>query len=192
MKKLFILLGHSDTETLSGAFAQMYEAGAKEEGHEVRRTNIGALQFDPILHKGYKVIQELEPDLVRVQKDILWADHIVLIYPNWWNTMPALLKGFFDRAFLPGFAFKFNKENNTVQQLLRKKSARVIIVSGTYSPLQVRLRFGDYTNEIKRGILQFAGFSPVRVTTFGPADKASPIKREDWKREVYRLGKQAS
>src|SRR3990167_320914 len=76
-KKIYILLGHPDKETLSGHFADIYEQEAKAAGHEVRRTNIGDLSFDPILHKGYKVIQELEPDLLKVQEDMRWAEHLV-------------------------------------------------------------------------------------------------------------------
>jgi NAD(P)H dehydrogenase (quinone) len=88
-KKVFILLGQEDKETLCGMLADAYEQGAKAAGHEVRRANIGDLHFDPILHKGYKVIQELEPDLKRVQEDITWSEHFVLIYPTWWSMMPA-------------------------------------------------------------------------------------------------------
>ena len=188
-KKIFVLLGHSDTETFSRLLADSYEEGAREAGHEVRRLNLADLQFDPILHKGYKVIQELEPDLVQIQENILWADHIVIIYPNWWNTMPAILKGMFDRMWLPGFAFNFDKKTKKLIQRLKGKSARVIVSAGTYSPFMTRTKFGDYVNEIQQGILKFAGLSPVRVSCFGPCDRVSEDIRNKWKKKVYNLGK---
>ena len=56
-KKIVILLGHPDTtETISGQVADAYEAAARKAGHEVQRFNLGELHFDPILHKGFKVI----------------------------------------------------------------------------------------------------------------------------------------
>ena len=189
MRKIFILLGHSDKDTYSGALADSYEKGAIEAGHEIRRTNLGDITFDPVLHKGYKEIQTLEPDLIAVQENIKWANHFVIVYPNWWNTMPALLKGMFDRMFLPNFAFHIDKKTKKIDKLLAGRSARVIIVSGTYHPFYIRFKFGDFTNEIKRGILKFSGFSPVRVTTFGPIEHCSDAKREKGRKYVYNLGK---
>ena len=187
--KIFILLGHSDKDTYSGALADSYGEGAREAGHEVRRIDLGDITFDPILHKGYKEIQELEPGLIAIQENIIWSDHLVIVYPNWWNTMPALLKGMFDRMFLPNYAFHIDKKTKKVDQLLAGRSARVIIVSGTYHPFFIRLKFGDFTNEIERGILKFSGFSPVRVTTLGPIEHCSDTKREKEKKRVYNLGK---
>ena len=189
MKKIYILLGHPDKETFSGCLADEYESGARQSKYEIRRANIGELNFDPVLHKGYKTIQHLEPDLMEIQSNFKWADHIVIVYPNWWITMPASLKGMFDRMFLPGFAFKFNKRTRKVERLLRGKSARVIVVSGTHHPWTIRIKFGDFTNEIRKGILGFAGINPVKVTCFGPTERTSVNKRNNWKKYVYNLGK---
>ena len=187
-KKILVLLGNPDSETFSGRIASAYEAAARNAGHEVDRINIGELQFDPVLHKGYKVIQELEPDLVSMQERWRWADHIVIVYPNWWTTMPAVLKGMFDRMYLPGFAFNFNKKTKRLIQHLKGKTARVIVVAGTHSPFMTWLKFGDYTNEIVHGILGFAGIK-ANVTCFGPSDKVGQSQRDTWVREVEKMGK---
>ena len=189
-KKILVLLGHPDKDTFSGSVADTYQSGAEEAGHEVKRRNVGEMDFDPILHKGYKEIQELEPDLVGVQDDIRWADHIVVVYPNWWCAMPALLKGMFDRMWLPGFAFNFNKETKKVEKHLTGKTGRVIIVSGTHSPLSAWWQFGDYTNEIQYGIMEFAGIR-TNVTAFGPCEKCTDDKRSNWLKETKKLGEKA-
>lgn len=190
MKKIVLVLGNPVTESYSGKLADVYEEGAKAAGHEIRRYNIKDLKFDPILHEGYNVIQELEPDLLKVQDAIRWADHLVIIYPNWWCTMPAILKGMFDRMWLPGFAFNFDKPTRKLIKHLKGKTARVIIVAGTHSPFMTWWKFGDYTNEIAHGILGFAGIK-TKVSAFGPCDKVSVAVLERWAEKVMRLGKMA-
>lgn len=190
-KKIFILLGHPDKETKTGYFADSYEKGAREAGYEIKRINIGDLKFDPILHKGYKEIQELEPDLIIVQENIKWCDHFVIFYPSWWSTMPALLKGMFDRMWLPGFAFNFNKGKPGWIKRLKGKSATVIVCSDSH-PLITRIIMGDSTNEIKRGVLKFAGFFPVSIVKVGPLKNISQEKKDKWVRSVFELGKKGA
>ncbi len=191
-KKILLILGHTDIESCCGYLAMRYEEGAQAAGHEVRRVNIGDLQFDPILHKGYRVIQQLEPDLLKVQEDFKWAEHVVIIYPNWWSTMPAKLKGMFDRMFLPGFAFKINKTGwfPLWYRLLKGKSARVIITMEN-RPWVTRLLIGDYCNEISKGILWFSGISPVNILSIGQVESISPEKRAKWGDVVSKLGSRA-
>ena len=190
-KNIFILLGHPDEDTFSGAMASTYESAAREAGHEVRRKNLGELQFDPILHKGYKAIQELEPDLMAIQDDIKWADHIVIVYPNWWCTMPALLKGMFDRMWLPGFAFNFNKETKRIEKHLAGKTGRVIVVAGTHSFFETWWKYGDFTNEIEHGILGFAGIK-TNVSVYGPCEKVNDACKTKWLTQIEKYARRAS
>ena len=149
------------------------------------------MDFDPILHKGYKEIQLLEPDLKKLQDAIRSADHLVIIYPNWWGTMPALLKGLFDRMWLPGFCFSFYKDGvgkqlNLWRRVMHSKTARVVVLSGTH-PFLIWLLFGDYTNEIYKNILWFSGFK-TKLTRLGPSEKAPEWKWDEWRKKIVRLG----
>ena len=191
-KKIFLLLGHPDTAGLCGDIADAYEHAAREAGHEVNRMNIGEMRFDPILHRGYRQRQELEPDLLRFQQLIVGSDHFVVIHPVWWVGMPAILKGLFDRAWLPGSAFRYLKTKagkNTIfwHRLFRGKSARIIVASGT-PPWMVRLLPGNVNAQLKWGILWFAGFW-VRTTWFGPSENVPEARRARWLRKVRRLGR---
>lgn len=191
LKRVFILLGHPDKgpEPLSRQFADAYEAAARAAGHEVRRTDLSALTFDPILHQGYRVIQDLEEDLKKVQEDMKWCEHFVLFYPNWWGGMPALLKGMWDRMFLPAFAFRMWKNKFGWDALLKGRTARLVITSNN-PPLLDHLLFGDYTASIRRSLLQFAGFK-VRVTAYGKAEHAPEATKENWRNAIRSLAKHA-
>lgn len=190
MKKILVFMGNPVRESYCGRLADEYERAADVAGHDVERVDILDLQYDPILRQGYKVIQALEPDLVALQEKIKWADHMVFIYPNWWCSMPAVMKGLFDRMWLPGFAFNFDKQTKKLIKRLTGKTARVIIVAGTHSPFMTWWKFGDFTNEISHGILDFAGIK-TKVSAYGPSDKVSPDVLERWAREVGKLGARA-
>ncbi|HUO50064.1 MAG TPA: NAD(P)H-dependent oxidoreductase [Candidatus Paceibacterota bacterium] len=194
-KKVFILLGNPDKSGMCGKLADAYEAGAREGGHDVQRLNIGEMHFDPILHNGYRAIQELEPDLKRFQELMSWADHVVIVYPVWWTDMPAILKGLFDRAWLPGSAFRYIKMKNGHRtmfwhRLYKGKTARTILTSGT-PPWLVRLLPGNVNAQLKWGVLWFAGFS-VRSLWLGPAENVPDPVCTRWCDKVRSLGRRAA
>lgn len=191
-KKILLLLGHSDKSGICGSLADAYEAGAKEAGHEIVRMNIGEMQFDPILHRGYRERQELEPDLKRFQELVTSSDHFVIVYPVWWVGMPAILKGLFDRAWLPGSAFRYIKTQSGQRtifwhRLFRGKTARVIMTSGT-QPLLVRFLPGNVNAQLRWGILWFSGFK-VRSVWFGPAENVSDQQKNRWLEKVTSFGR---
>jgi NAD(P)H dehydrogenase (quinone) len=187
-KKIFILVGHPDNDSLNWTLASEYENGAKESGFEVRRMTLEEMTFDVVLRHGYRTIQELEPDLKVFQENVRWCDHFVVIYPTWWSAMPAKLKGVFDRTWIPGFAFHMHKNGLGWDGLLKGKSASMIITMDSNAFLQ-RILFGDSTNELKRGMLGFAGFSPVRIHKFGNIKNANTKKRFKIRAKVKELGK---
>lgn len=186
-KKIFILFGGPEGNTRTHRLTDAYEEGARESGFEVRRMDACSMEFDPILHNGYRVKQELEPDLIRFQENVKWADHFVIIVPVWWSSMPALLKGLFDRAWLPRFAFSFYPDGIRWKRLMKGKTSRVIITSDSH-PWVARFMFGESVNELTRGILKFAGFK-VRTHRIGLL-KFTNEARFAWRiRAVKKLGR---
>lgn len=105
--------------------------------------------------------------------------------------MPAILKGLFDRIWLPGFAFNFNKQTKKIDKHLKGKTGRVIILSGSHSPFKTWWQFGDYANEIQYGIMEFAGIR-TDVTAYGPCERVDDTCRSRWLKEVENLGKKAA
>jgi putative NADPH-quinone reductase len=187
-KRILVILGHPANDNFCGALANAYIQGAKAAGNEVQLLALGDLSFDPVLHKGYAAIQELEPDLVTAQAAILWAQHIVFVYPIWWGAMPALLKGFIDRVFLPGFAFKYRDNSALWERLLAGRSARLLVTMDS-PPWYFRWISGmPGHHQMKRTILEFCGIKPVTISSFGPIKDSSPRKREKWLAQAHAHG----
>jgi NAD(P)H dehydrogenase (quinone) len=192
MKKVLIIMGHPNKDSFGNALADTYQLGAGKANAEIRRTNLADLDFDPILHKGYNEIQPLEPDLQKVQEDILWAEHLVFVYPIWWGNLPALVKGFVDRVFLPGFAFKYRENSPWWDQYLKGKSARLITTADAPNFYFNWIVGKPAHKAMKKATLEFCGIKPVKITSFGSVRFADEAKRKNWLEKVERLGESLS
>lgn len=190
-KKILVILGHPDDDSFCGSIAQAYVDGAMESGTEIRALKLGELKFDPVLWNGYNKIQALEPDLVKAQELIRWSEHIVLVYPNWWGSMPALMKGFFDRVFLPGFAFKYGEGTSLPEKLLTGRTAHLLVCMDTPAWYYRWVFHRPGHNQMKRTILEFCGIKVRKISEFAPIKGSSQVQRAEWIAAVRQLGKQA-
>lgn len=186
--RTLIINGHPNPDSFNAALAQAYAKGAISSGAVVELLNLYELQFNLNLKYGYRQRTEWEPDLIRAWEQILQADHLVWVHPVWWGGLPALMKGFIDRLFLPGKAFKYREKSVWWDKLLKGKTAHIITTldqPGWY----YWLRFGrPSVHQLKRSTLEFCGIEPVKVTYFGIIKTATEQQRSQWLRKATRLG----
>lgn len=190
-KQILVVLGHPRVDSLCGALAQHYIDGARAAGHEVRVLRLAELRFDPILHGGYQGSQPLEPDLAAAREAITAAQHLVWVYPLWWGGMPALVKGFIDRVFLPGFAFKYRQGSPFWDRLLTGRSAEVLVTMDSPPWYFWLVNHMPGHHQMRKTILQFCGITPVRIHSFGSVKGSTPARREAWLHKALALGRAA-
>lgn len=187
MKKILVIQGHTDKTSLIYALANSYYEHQKSSGCEVDMIDLALINFDPTLKMGYKEIMPLEESLQTCQHLIKDADHIVVFYPTWWGTLPAKLKGFFDRVLLPGFAFKFEEGKMLQTKLLSGKTATIVTTMDTppffYKYLQGNLGI----KLLKNLILGFCGIKTKKVVLVGPVRSFDEKKRGTWIEKVKAL-----
>jgi putative NADPH-quinone reductase len=181
-----VVIGHPARSSLCAALGASYAAGSSSAGDLVRTVTVSELDFDPLLRGGHGPDRPLEADLQHVQALLRWCDHLVLLYPLWWGGMPALLKGFVDRAFTPGFAFSY-ADGGAPRRLLAGRSARLIVTMDSLRWYQ-RLPLAPCQRTVRKTLLEFCGFHPVRTTLLGPVHSSTPADRADWCRRAERLG----
>lgn len=186
-KKILVILGHPDRDSFCGSLAQAYIEGAKASNVDIKEIYLGELNFDPILWHGYKVIQELEEDLKRAQENIKWAEHIVFVYPTWWYTFPALLKGFMDRTILPGFGFHFHGNSFKYDKLLTDRSAHLITTMDA-PPIYYKWIKRSPGHKMMKSTLKICGIKPIRTTEIGSVKRSSEEKRKKWLKMIKRKG----
>jgi NAD(P)H dehydrogenase (quinone) len=190
-KNILLILGHPSEQSFCKALLDVYQTGAESVGANCRSLYIGNLNFNVSLADGYKngEIMELEQDLVEAQALIQWADHIVMAYPNWWGFMPAVTKGFIDRVFLPGFAFKNHSGKLFPEQLLKGKSIRLLVTMDTPKWWFYLVYRASQYQILKNIVFGYVGFDPIKFSTFGFIRKSTPARRIKWLHQVENLGK---
>ncbi|TDF84592.1 NAD(P)H-dependent oxidoreductase [Pseudomonas sp. H9] len=186
-KRILVILGHPSNQSFCAALSSTYVSGARARGHDVQVLELGALNFDPVLREGYQQQQTLEPDLLHAQGLIHWAEHLVFVFPIWWGGIPALLKGFLDRVLLPGFAFKYRRNSPFPEQLLKGRSADLLVCMDT-PPWYYRWVYRmPGLEQMRRTTLSFCGIKPKKTLTFGPVISSNTAQRDTWLRRARML-----
>lgn len=190
MKQIIIINAYPYEEPFSWELQKRYKTGALAAGHSVAEIFLKDLRFDLNLSMGYRKLPELEPDLKMAQEEITKANHLVFIYPVWWGTYPALMKGFIDRVFLPGFAFKF-LPGQEHEKYLQGKSARLLVNLDSSLWVHKYNMSSPGETALKTATLEFCGVSPVKISYFPELRRASQSLKQQWFSKMESLGKKA-
>lgn len=188
MNKIVIINGHPDKESFNFALADAYKNGAEKSGAEIREIAIGELDFNPNLQFGYRKRTELEPDLLTAQETLKWADHIVWVYPVWWGSVPAIMKGFLDRVLLPGFAFKKREGSVWWDKYFTGKTSRIICTLDQPTWYYKWINKAPSHYAMKKLTMNFIGVKTVKITAIGPIRLSKDEFRKKWLKKVEKLG----
>lgn len=163
---------HKDRGHLCHALADAYKAGAKQAGHKVSVLTLAEMEIE-FLRDPKDFTAPPGKAILDAQKTVKAADHVVVIYPLWLGTMPALVKAFFEQLSRNEFAIAKNEKGGWPRQMMKGKSARVIVTMGMPAAAY-RLFFGGHgVKSFDTGVLGMAGFKPVRDTLIGGAGAVS-------------------
>jgi putative NADPH-quinone reductase len=193
-KHILIIDGHPDARAdhYIHALSTAYRDGARSGGHQVRGIVVSQLSF-PLLRTSEDFKTGTPTGTIcKAQEWLAWADHVVILFPLWLGSMPALLKAFFEQVLRPGFAFGtgggglFPK-----RKLLAGKSARIIVTMGMPAWFYRGYFRAHSLKSLKRNILRSCGLQPVRACVVGAVETMSQAARGSWLSKIQRLGAQA-
>jgi len=150
--RVLVIYCHPVSDSFAAAAHAVVLQALAEAGHEVTDVDLYAEGFDPVMSRQERLdylntARNIRP--VRKYDDQLaWTQAIVLVYPAWIHGMPAMLKGYFDRVWLPGVAFDVAPDGAVLSG--RLKNIKRIIVVTTYggSWWTVRILLGDPARKV--------------------------------------------
>lgn len=189
-ERILILDGHPDPA--AGRFvhglAQAYGEGAREGKHEVMMIRAADLDFQ--LLRSQVDYEHGDPcDAVRhCQAALEWATHVVILYPLWLGSMPALLKGLLEQVLRPGFGFASKEPGHGQVKFQRGKSARIVVTMGMPGWLYRWYFRAHSLRSLQRNILHFVGFRRTRATLIGGIESIGDAQRRDYLATMRRLG----
>ena len=183
MPSALIIDGHPDARSLTAELARRYAAAHGD----ARILALRDLEFDPSLRFGYRQRMELEPDLIDAKRALAEAATVVVFTPLWWGSVPALLKGFFDRALLPQHEYRYSKLG-LPEGLLPARNGRLFLLADTPWFLTPFTGLPAQTH-VARGTLRFCGVRSVRTTRMLGVKDASPERIASWLTRAESLGR---
>jgi len=193
MKNL-IIYAHPNPASLNHFFKQTVLESLEQFGEEVMVRDLNEINFNPVLSledmKG-QMMGKVAEDVQTEQDFITWADRIVFIYPIWWTGMPAIMKGYIDRVFSYGFAYRYDQ--GVQKGLLAGKKAVIINSHGksnaeyAESGLDKALALTSDT-----GIFKYCGFDIQQHFYFDKADRASAESISEWKNQIITIFKSSN
>lgn len=190
--KTLVVYAHPNPKSFNHALFQTLVVGLREAGHEVRVRDLYGEGFDPVLSAADLADTNAGKgpgeDVRREQESVLWAEALVFVYPLWWFDRPALLKGWFDRVFTKGFAFRYTPKG--MEGLLRHHKAMVIVTTGgTVHDFNVIGARDQILRPTTDGTLRFCGIHRIVDKIFFAIPLASEEQRRAVLEEVRELAR---
>lgn len=190
--KTLIVYNHPYDGSFCHAILENVKAGIVESGNEVDVIELDKDEFDPVMRgkdllafKNHEVVDEKAIEYTKRLKE---ADHLIMVFPIWWELMPAMMKGFVDKVVFPGSVYNYTKSGVGMVSLLDKLKSTTIITTMNTPGFLYKLKFG---NAIKKalinGTFKKMGFKNVKWVSFNMVKFSSNKTREKWLAKVKKM-----
>ena len=177
--KVLVIIGHQHQGSFCHALADAAVEEAEAAGHEVIFHDLYAEKFDPVLpHEEIAGEENLAPEVRRHCDELLGADLIVIVHPNWWGQPPAMLKGWIDRVFRQGTIYRFSE--NGVQSEIAGKTALVFTTSNTPRDIELEAYGDPLQNLWQNCIFGLCGITNFTRRNFESVIMSTLEERKQW------------
>lgn len=203
--KVLIVYAHPEPRSLNGSLKNLAVKVLQDEGHEVIVSDLYQMQwktagdgYDFLARESERLsftrdskhafqTSTLSPDIQNEIEKLLWSDAVIFQFPLWWFSMPAILKGWFDRVYVNGFAYGVGQHGGDrwgdrygEGKLLGRRAMLSITIGGRekhYSPRGVNGYLHDLLFPIQHGILYYPGMTVLEPFVIYQSDRLS---EEGW------------
>lgn len=193
--KTVIIYYHPHEGSFCSAIRDAVISGLNTGKHEYKLIDLGLDQFDPVMREkdlnafrlagriGEDGLEGVDPIVMKYMKKLRWAEHIVMIFPIWWMTMPAMVKGFVDKVIFPGVVYKM-EGGNLVSMLSGLKQVTIITTMNTPSDVYMDMFNNSIEGSLIKGTFNQIGIHDIRWISLNMVKQVGDEKRWLWLDEI--------
>lgn len=193
--KTLIVYNHPHEGSFCSAIREAVENGLKTGGHEYKVIDLDKDGFDPVMRSkdlkafvaagkiGEEGLEDVDPLVLRYMKMMRWAEHIVMIFPIWWMTTPAMTKGFIDKVIFPGIVYKM-ESGKLVSMLSSLKQVTIITTMNTPSEVYHDMFGNSLEGSLIKGTFNQIGIHDIRWISLNMVKQCGDEKRWVWLDEI--------
>lgn len=190
--KTLIVFNHPYEKSYCNAILDAVQSGLEKGSHQIDLIHLDKDNFDPVMrgkdlaafakarNNAADAYTILDPQVMEYKNRLEEAEHLVFIFPIWWELMPALTKGFVDKVIFPGIAYDYEKSTSMIFRLKKLKGVTVITTMNTRSTIY-KLIFGNaIKNSLLKGTLWKIGCPNRKWISLNMVKSTSEEKRKKW------------
>lgn len=187
--RTLIVFNHPYEGSYCNAILDSVEKGLSRAGHEIDLIYLDKEDFNPVMTSGDLLAfidrEPIDPKVLEYKSRLEKADHLVFIFPIWWELMPALTKGFIDKVLFPGVAYQY-KENGLGMKPLLNNLKRVSVITTMNTPgVMYRFLFGNAIKKsLLRGTFWKMGYKNRKWISLNMVKMVSEEKRKKWLEKI--------
>ena len=193
--KTLIIYNHPHEGSFCSAIRDAVQAGLKTGGHPHKIINLDADGFDPVMREkdlgafvqggrnDGREIEGVDPLVRSYVEKMRWAERIVMIFPIWWMSTPAMTKGFIDKVIFPGMVYRM-EGGRLISTMSRLK--QVVIITTMNTPSEIyESNFGNsLEGSLIKGTFNQIGIHDIRWISLNMVKQVGDEKRWLWLDEI--------
>jgi len=187
-----IVFNHPNENSYCNAILNAVTKGLQQANHEIDLMHLDNDGFNPTMSKpdlkAFVEHQPIDPQVIDYNERLKKTDHLIFIFPIWWDLMPALTKGFVDRVLSPGVVYDHHQRGFGLVPLLKNLKSITIITTMNKPKIMYSLLIGNLIRKaMLKSVFKTMGYKNLNWISFTSVKSVSQQKREKWLKDIEKI-----
>lgn len=187
--RIVIVFNHPYEGSYGNAILNAVTKGLQTANHEIDLMHLDNDGFNPVMSKAdlkaFVNHKPIDPQVIDYNSRLEKADHLIFIFPIWWDLMPAMTKGFIDRVLSPGVVYDHHPRGFGLVPLLKKLKGVTVITTMNKPKIMYSLLIGNLIKKAMiRSVFKTMGYKNLKWISYNMIKSVSQEKRVKWLTDI--------